>query len=432
MAENEDDNYGQSIQELKERIALQEVEIGLLKEKKGFLEDEEDIQDSKLGLAKKRLEELRKEILAMGDLKNLSDEERESMEERLRMLQDTVKLEGARAKAIKDSKAASEQLNNTVGTYFSQITGINEGWKQTAMGGMLQAAMTQDGMVGSIQKLGEAIMNLPMNIFANIVGEIEQQTVGMFKDIMGANAELVAATGLVDQNFGGQVQELGRQYTTFGLGVADAKQAILELNTGFGGFRDLSKTAQDSLKDTTMKLKALGVDGRIAVEYIDNMMKTFGLSTKEAEDQMMRLASAAQSMRFTTEQLVGELGKFSGYLRRFDKGIEVFEKLATIADKTGVSIDELTNVAKKFDTFESAARQVGQLNTALGRNVLDMQRMLSLDPAGRMDEIKNAILENVPALDSMNQHQLAFLASSGGFSDVGSMMKFLTNETGKA
>ena len=420
-----------TIEELKARIALQETEIGLLREKKEFLDDEAALQSSQLELAKKKLEETRKYILAQGNINELDEGRRKTLMKSLEKMQEAVKLEEARLKLITDSQEASEQLNDTAASYFSQITLINDGWKKTALGGLLQASNTAKGLEGSFKAMGKAIKELPMKTFANILGEIEQQTVMMVMGLMNGAAELTKMTGLIDQNFQGQIQQLGADFAGMGLGIEESTTALKSLYTEFSNFRNLTKATQESLKNTTMTLVGLGVDGGTAVQFMDDAMKTFGLSASAAEEAALGMYAASRDLKFTTEELMTELGKFSGYLASFEHGIEIFENLAVVANRTGNSIDELVKVTQQFDTFEGAARAVGRLNTALGQNYFDMQRMMSLNPDERIAELRKQLLAAAPNFETMNQFQKRFLATSAGFSDVGEMMKFMRGEAGE-
>ena len=103
-----------------------------------------------------------------------------------------------------------------------------------------------------------------------------------------------------------------------------------------------------------------------------------------------------------------------------------------MADKAGTSTDAIVSVAKQFDKFSDGARAVGRLNTALGKNVFNFQRMNMLSPADRMHELREGILANVGSLKTMNHQQKQFLASAAGFQDVGTMMEFLQNKGKKA
>jgi hypothetical protein len=417
-----------TIEDLKARIALQETEIGLLREKKEFLDDEAELQSSQLELAKKKLEETRKYILAQGNIKDLDEARQKALMKSLQLMQQEVQQEDARLKAIKASQKASQQLNETAASYFSQITMINDGWKQTALGGLLQASNTAKGLEGSFKAMGTAIKALPMKTFANILGEIEQQTVMMVMGLMNGAAELTKVTGLIDQNFQGQIQQLGSDFSNMALGIQEAQVVLKSLYTEFSNFRNLTKSTQESLKGTTMTLVGLGVDGGTAVQFMDDAMKTFGLSAKESEKAALGMYAISRDLKFTTEELMTELGKFKGYLAAFDNGIEIFENLAIAADRAGMEVSELGKVVQQFDTFEGAARAVGKLNTALGQNYFDMQRMMSLNPDERIEEMRSQLLLAAPDFERMNFQQKRFLATSAGFSDAGELMKFMRGE----
>ena len=168
-----DDNKTDSIESIKKRIALQEVEVGLMREKNEFLANDEALQKSKLELAKARLLDLRQEVLDKEKLAEMSEDDKKSLKLRITLLQQSVQLEGSRLESIKKSQAAADQLNDVTTKYLGILTGINDGYKDTLLGSMAEALMSADGLEGAFQKIGESITKLPMKIFMNVLGEIE-------------------------------------------------------------------------------------------------------------------------------------------------------------------------------------------------------------------------------------------------------------------
>tara|TARA_R110000824_G_scaffold129579_1_gene290945 strand:- start:922 stop:3303 length:2382 start_codon:yes stop_codon:yes gene_type:complete len=419
----------ETIEDLKARIALQETEIGLLREKTEFLGDEEALASSQLELAKKRLEAQRELVIEQGNLKDLTEDQRAALVESIKQQQNQVKLAEANVKAIKKSQAATEQLSQVTASYFSQLTLINEGWRETFLGGMAQAIASTKGLEGSFKKLAESIKNLPLNLVANVMGQIEQSTVQVIQNLLAGNAELVRATGLIDQNFTQQIESLGKQFGNMALGVEESRVALFSLYTGFSNFRNLTDSTQQSLKETTMTMIGLGVDGRTAVKFMDDAMKSFGMSAEEAQQTAKDLYTISRDLTITAEEMMDQFSRFSGYLSAFKNGKEIFKELAVFADKSGIALDSLVGIAQQFDTFDGAARSVGKLNTALGQNFFDFQKMLRLRPGERIEEIRKQLLLAAPDFENMNEYQLRFIAGSAGFKDVGEFMKFMRAET---
>ena len=69
-------------------------------------------------------------------------------------------------------------------------------------------------------------------------------------------------------------------------------------------------------------------------------------------------------------------------------------------------MQKLLNMTNKFDTFEGAAEQVGQMNAALGGNFLNtMDLMMETDPIGRFEQIRGALEDAGLEFDSMSYCQ---------------------------
>ena len=427
-----DDNTTDSIESIKARIALQEVEVGLLREKKEFLADDQAIQESKLELAKQRLIDLRQEILDKETLSELSEDEKESLQLRLKLLQQNVQLEGARLENIQKSQAAAEQLNSVTSNYLGILTGINDGYKDTLLGSMAEALMSAEGLEGAFQKMGESIRKLPMKIFMNVLGEIEQQTIGMISNLFQAQADLTKATGLVGEKFSQQIQDLGGQFSNMGMGIEEATSAIGSLYTKYSNFRNLDKSAQDQLKVTVMEFEGLGIAADTAVPFLDNLTKSLGMSRDEAKAATRGFVAMSHDVKFTAEELMSAFQDVNQDLAAFgDKAIPMFQRLAKVADKTGASLKGLVAIAKQFDTFKGAAEAVGKLNTLMGGNFLDMQNLMRMGYDERIQMIRKTVQARMGSFDSMTQQQKLFVANALGASSVEEAMKLLNNQVEK-
>ena len=425
----EDNKTSESIDDIKARIALQEVEIGLLQEKKEFLADEEALQGSKLELAKQRLTSLRQEILDNEKLNELSEDDKESLQLRLNMLQQNVQLEGARLENVQRSQKAATQLNDITSNYLGILTGINDGYRDTLLGSMAEALMSAEGLEGAFQKMGESIKKLPMKIFMNVLGEIEQQTIGMITNLFQAQADLTKATGLVGEKFAGQIQELGGQFSTMALGVEEATASITALYTKYSNFRNLDKVAQAQLKKTVMEFEGLGIAADTSVPFLDNLTKALGMSQAEAKNVTRGFVAMSHEVKFTADELMSAFQEVSSDLAAFGKSaIPMFQRLAKVADKTGVSLKGLVSIAKQFDTFKGAAEAVGKLNTLMGGNFLDMQSLMRMGYDERIAMIRKTVQARMGSFEAMTQQQKLFVANALGASSVEEAMKLMNNQ----
>jgi len=427
--DNEDNGDDTSLEDLKRRLALQRIEIQLLGEKSEFLEDAAALAGTQLELAKKRLEVERDIILEKLALGGLSEEEATALKKRLQEMHNLVKLEGARVKSINESARAAETLNTVTSGYLGIITGVNNGYKSTFLGSLVDTLATADGLSGAFAKMGKAIKNLPKKIFGNILAEIEQQTITAMMLMFEFRAEMTKATGMLDRDFAGTMQQTQKELAHLGITMEEVGEAMSGLYTGFSDFRNLSESTRKDLRKAVTTFTAIGISAKSSIPFMNELSRTFGMTRTQAIEVTKSFKAFSDTVGATTDQLMNSFVQMNEQMAMFgDAAIPMFQKLARVADQTGVSLQGLVHIAEQFDTFEGAARAVGKLNTLMGGNFLDMQKMMRMGYDERIKMIRQTIQARFGDVKSMKPQQLMFLKSALGARSVGDAMKLMGNE----
>jgi hypothetical protein len=112
---------------------------------------------------------------------------------------------------------------------------------------------------------------------------------------------------------------------------------------------------------------------------------------------------------------------------------KAFLQLELQAKASGVAVDSLVGLANKFDTFESAAEQVGKLNALLGGDFLSTTDMLmETNPAERLRSISDALTSGGLGIEQLEQmdeatrkYTLVTLQSTLGLKDLTETQNFL-------
>ena len=94
-----------------------------------------------------------------------------------------------------------------------------------------------------------------------------------------------------------------------------------------------------------------------------------------------------------------------------------------------MEMEKVLNITNRFDTFEGAAEMAGQLNAALGGNMVNaMDMMMETDPAARFESIRDAIMDTGLTFDDMSYYQKQFYTEALGLSDVGDLALMLSGD----
>ncbi len=264
--------------------------------------------------------------------------------------------------------------------------------------------------VGAADKLQEGLMAVAA---ANLKAAIEQD---------GLITQFNKATGTTGQ-FNAELQNLSGQLLGVGIGQAGTIGAFQSLFKTVRGFADLTPEARSEITQTTALLAKMGFDAGAQAQNILFLSNSMGASATEAAQFNTRLASLANELDMPIGELVQGFEQAKGVLgasaQSTEELAEQFGLLAAQADATNLSIGKLIGVARKFDTFESAAQQVGTLNSVLGGPFLSTVQMIeATSPADRIQAVATAIQDAGLSFDEMGYYQRQVIANAAGLEDV--------------
>ena len=209
----------------------------------------------------------------------------------------------------------------------------------------------------------------------------------------------------------------------FGVSAADAVQNIGTLVSTVRSFADLNQDAQEEIAQFVSLLDKMGFSADAQAKNIVFLNKSFGLSEKAAAKFNTRLMSIANSLDMPIGDVVQGfqdaqkvLGASAGSAEELS---QQFGQLAAQADATNLSIGKLIDLSMKFDTFDSAAQQVGKLNAMLGGPFLSTVEMVTAtNPAERIEMLADSLDRAGKSFDDMSYFERKAIADAAGLQDV--------------
>ena len=357
-------------------------------------------------------------------------------------IQGLNKIEELNKKIEQNSKAIS---NNFKSAAEHLEDAAEEGSK--LLGSMLKLKDPADAvkanlksMTGSLMQAGKsallskfpqlAKLTGPLGAVASVVAQIVGSIMELATEMVDTSNRIQQATG-VNAQFADSITMGYKETREFGGTLKDLETVAVDLSKTFTDFTMLNGQMAQSLARTGTLLGKLGVSSQDFAKGIQLSTKAFGMTVEEAEQAQLRLAALAQDIGVAPSQMAADFAAAGPQLAKFGNDAEAtFKRLAVTAKSTGIEVNRLLSITEKFDTFEGAAKQAGQLNAALGGNFVNAMELLTeTDPAARFEMMTDAIKDAGLSFDDMSYYQKKFYAESMGLSDVNELALALSGNT---
>ncbi len=365
------------------------LDVNILKQKsiEKLLKDELELLNNKLKLGEGNSEALRKEI----------QEKQKQLEYNKQILE------------------VQEEINKSadISTDLSRKITKN----------ILKARYAADNFKESLQAAAGEFLRMADSAATSMLNAQISAIDGLLKSYDGATTsfEKQYALGEVYQD---QIKDLYKETNELGASIEDVTKAYGELATGFTDFTMLAEKQREAIADTAVTMeRAYGIAQGDFAKGMQNASKMMAMTAGQAETYQRELAATAEALGVPPAQLASQFASMGPQFAKFgNQAGKAFKDLARISKITGMELEKVLAITNKFDTFEGAAEQAGQLNAALGGNFVNaMDLMMATDPAERFEMIRDAIMSTGLTFDDMSYYQKQFYTNALGLSDVGDL-----------
>jgi hypothetical protein len=288
---------------------------------------------------------------------------------------------------------------------------------QGAMAGDFTAIMGQ--MNVGMQKLGGYLTG-------NFIGGLKDMVIQFDKTSKAFETQFA-----MGQQYEQQLGSIYGEQAQLGVSMEELTKGMGDLITNFTDFTGLAPAQRRELaKTATVMQEAYGVATQDFSRGLQTSTKALGMNVSAAKNYQGELVETAKAIGVAPAQLSAQFAEMGPQLAKFGRqGGKAFKELARISKLTGMEMGKVLAITNKFDTFEGAAEQAGQLNAALGGNFVNaMDMMMATDPAERFGMIRDAILDTGLTFDDMSYYQKQFYTNSLGLSDVGDLALMLSGD----
>lgn len=324
--------------EVVRKVAEQQKEVNSLLEEEKFLL-EAALEERTKAIAENRVLGLLQQQEIENQKKKVAElEKQEKRLEAIRTIQEDIAVEGAKvADATKESVTQYEQFNAKMFTTFGLMSGIVKGAKQVDE---IVSKLNQKGLSGVVDSFADAQM----------------------------------------------------EFATFGMGMGDAEAALTGLAESSTTFRFASRETRGEILQTAAAFGALGVDGAAFGKLQETLTRNFGQNSQQVASFSDSLAGLSETTGKSVATLVNDFNAAGDSILQFgNRATDVFIDTQKVATKFGIEVSNVLGIFDKFDTVESAAETVGQLNAQFGTNLDQLQLLRAETPEERFNILRESI-----------------------------------------
>lgn len=427
-----------------EALKQQEAELAILEKKNvsvfNFLkkmEHHEELAQAKIAHDEEALRIMEQRVAAAKEDKSVSQEKLKGMVNQLKQQKKGLKTQ---KKNLEDGRKGIEQGKTMLKNIGAQALGQSKIGSALLKGGKGLHSMVK--MAWNLRKayaagaISASMMTAALGIGIIIaavaaIAKLVEITIGLAIKTRDATVAFQRSTGAAKE-FGAAIPELEYNMRAVGVSMEEATAAQNALYTSTTDYTMASAGARKDLLKTTALMGEFGVSVTTSAKIAQHATKGLGIGIGGADELLLGLSAHAQDIGVPISKMAEDFAASANELKRFGSdGERVFKRLAMVSKVTGMEIGRILSITEKFDTFEGAAKQAGQLNAAIGGNMVNaMDLMMTTDPVDRFNMIRDSILDAAGSFDDMSYYQKKFYANAAGLKDVGELAAMMSGDMG--
>ena len=273
---------------------------------------------------------------------------------------------------------------------------------------------------------------------ASFIGKLSFEGVGEGFNLLG-NVEKAAkrqdafrlAARETNVLAGQQIEELGQKFMRLGQETDGTTEDFMRINKELFNtsnvFRDL-KARNDETRES-LERTAFTLQRRFMINVVDGAKVTdilgqsFGKTTPEIEEFEKILAASASTLGLDVKTVFADFAAEATNLSRF--GLPDIQKeflsLSVIAQKTGISINQVTGALEKFSTFEGALTAASKLNAVFNTTIDGMEIMEEFNlngPVAALIKLREGLEQTGQSFSDLNFAEMRVFQESLGMNSL--------------
>ena len=280
------------------------------------------------------------------------------------------------------------------------------------VGAVTKTFVTFEGLANLFNNMGNSILADSQKL-ANAYEQSRADFVKLSGDTTTSTSNISKAMMEASQNIDIFGVNTAKATMAVNVGVPQISEAYINATQGVNAFGAAQRENLVYVSTTTAQLEQLGISAQTTAQNTRLLSESMGLTatdTKLASDEVARTTLALTGMNGSLTESAQLIEKNTDLILIF--GTDALLNLQGQATATGIALDTLTQVSAKFNTFETAADQVGKLNALLGADYLSVTEMMYAEPADQVQMISQAFQDAGVSVENMDPIQKKFMLTT--------------------
>ena len=293
-----------------------------------------------------------------------------------------------------------DRVAKTTGLFSTNLTGITRKigkWKEDGE----QIAATWDTFRDRFN-------------FANLAASLSEAIITSTAQLVKAADTAVtafAATTGAGSAYNDVIVGIQRSANLYGVTMDEAGASTAELFMNTTNFVNMSPRLQRAFGEQAALLSKIGLSAKESATMFNTLNLGLHMTEEAAVQATAEIATMGVELGINASQMASDFEQAMGTLMIYGpRAKDMFTDLAAASRASGVSVDKLLGLAKKFDTFKDSAKTVAGLNALLGTQ-LSTTQMVMMTEEDRVEHVIKTIQAQGTAFKDMDRWYKKSLAS---------------------
>ena len=344
----------------------------------------------------------------------------EAIAKNKKLLEDFNKTQTDAAEATAKLTKTQDDFTNALGNTITAFTGVTTG-SETLIGSFFKLREQVQSSDKEAKKFEKSLNKMfdSLSVGNSIMSKVIQSTLIMAAAHDTALASFNKTSGAAG-HYNKELLALERSNRIHGISTADLGESYSALTANLSGFGVMAESERMRLGELGAQYAKIGVSGADFAGSLETMTRGLGMSTSAASGMVEESMHLAQALGKDVGSVISELNQTLPKLASYgDDLTHIFKDLERQAQRTGLEVGELVDIAGRYRTFDSAATAAGNLNAVLGTQLFSSMGMLEAQlegPAELVDYLAENLSNSIGDYESLSTFQKDALANAANMS----------------